>query len=259
MIALCLEHHKQADSGAFTADQLRRLKAEPYLATVGPTGTFNWKREQLVVRAGGITSIACDVLLRFGSVEAIWLSRDASGHEALNLDVWKRDGTRLFSLRENDWIVLGQLDDVECPPAGSSLMLRAPSEGIRLSIRFRAFDRGGLGDYFRKRALAGERAGDREREASAARAERNGAPQQFVEALRSPSGDPELRASEQSHRLMEAVQRSSAAEEFAVCELKGHLVAPVEISFTADKLVLPGNSTFINSAIIGGGVALQIG
>jgi hypothetical protein len=258
MIALCLGHHRQADSGAFTADQLRRLKAKPYLATAGPTGTFNWKREQVIVRAGGMTAIASDVLLRFGSVNAIWLTRDPSGHEALNLDLWSRDGTPLFSLRENDWIILGKLDDVECPPAGSSLLLRAPSEGIRLGIRFRAFDRGGLADYFRKMALAGGRGGDRDRQALAARAEREGAPQEFIEALRAPSGDPELRASEQTERLMKAVQRSSAAEQFAVCELKGHLVAPVEITFTAHKLVLPGNNTFTNSTVIGSGVVLQI-
>jgi hypothetical protein len=55
MVAMCLQHHKEADVNAFSDEQLRKMKTDPYLRRSGspPEGTFHWRREQLVVRAGG--------------------------------------------------------------------------------------------------------------------------------------------------------------------------------------------------------------
>jgi hypothetical protein len=36
MFALCLQHHKEADSGAFSDSQLRSFKAEPFLKKSDP-------------------------------------------------------------------------------------------------------------------------------------------------------------------------------------------------------------------------------
>src|ERR1700740_933715 len=55
MIAMCLQHHKEADSGAFSDDHLRALKRDPFLRRIGaePAGRFNWKREPLIPKEGG--------------------------------------------------------------------------------------------------------------------------------------------------------------------------------------------------------------
>ena len=34
MVALCLQHHKEGDAGAFTPEQLRTLKEDPFLRRV---------------------------------------------------------------------------------------------------------------------------------------------------------------------------------------------------------------------------------
>ncbi|HEY5431250.1 MAG TPA: hypothetical protein VIK04_19190 [Solirubrobacteraceae bacterium] len=43
MVALCLQHHKEADAGAFTPEQLRAFKT--IAARDRPIGRVNWKRE----------------------------------------------------------------------------------------------------------------------------------------------------------------------------------------------------------------------
>jgi peptide deformylase len=55
MIALCLQHAKEADQGAFTTQQLKDMKKQPYLKELEkfPQGRFNWRREQLLLLAGG--------------------------------------------------------------------------------------------------------------------------------------------------------------------------------------------------------------
>src|SRR5688500_18672588 len=51
MIALCLEHHAQADAGLWTNEQLRNFKRNPYVddAVRMP---WPWTPESMVVRAG---------------------------------------------------------------------------------------------------------------------------------------------------------------------------------------------------------------
>jgi hypothetical protein len=40
MVALCLQHHEQADAGTFTNEQLRQFKATGCGGS--PEGRFNW-------------------------------------------------------------------------------------------------------------------------------------------------------------------------------------------------------------------------
>jgi hypothetical protein len=261
MVAMCLQHHKEADANAFTKGQLREMKTDPYLRRSGgpPGGTFHWRREQLVVRAGGLTAVGCGVLLRFGNIDAIWLTQDSDGYELVNLDVWNPDGSLLFSMRDNDWVALGPLDDMECPPSARSLIARMPSQGIRLALEFSALSGVELHGYFhRGGAELGEEM-NRHREESALRAERSGAPEFMVDALRGERKDPEQFAAARADELMEAVRRATSATDFALCEIDARLIFPAEIRLTPTRLVLPGNNVIQGGTIIGGGVAVQIG
>lgn len=184
MVALCLQHHKEADVGAFTNEQLRSMKDEGYLRRTGAAvaGAFNWKRDQLVVRAGGLTAVGCTTLLRFGDTDGIWLAEDAEGNETLNLDLWNTEGGRLFSLRQNDWITVGPLQDLECPPSGR-LILRVPSSDVRIAIKFTTLGPHELYAYFRAEGIASAKRASRAREQEATRAEKAGAPALFIEVF----------------------------------------------------------------------------
>lgn len=262
MVAMCLQHHKEADTGAFTPGQLRQMKSDPYLRRSGtaPGGTFHWRRDQLVVRAGGLIAIGCGVLLRFGSVNAIWLTTDAEGGELLNLDVWNPDGTVLFSMRDNDWLALGPLEDVECPPSARSLILRVPSRRIRLALEFSSLaDEDDLHAYFRSGGAEVAEAINRHRTEAATRAERSGAAPFIVEAIRGELEDIESFAETRANELMDAVRGVTSASEFALCEIDAQLVYPVEMRLTPTQLVLPGNNVIQGGIVIGGAVAVQIG
>jgi hypothetical protein len=50
MIALCAEHHAKADAGAFTTEQLRKMKSQP---TRPIQGRFDWLRNRVVSIIGG--------------------------------------------------------------------------------------------------------------------------------------------------------------------------------------------------------------
>jgi hypothetical protein len=138
MVALCLQHHKEADGGALTHQQLRDLKTQGFMLRVGgaPGGRFNWRREQLILDAGGGLFVRCPEFLRMAGRPMIWLTTDAQGNQLLNLDIWDRTGALVFAMRDNDWVVF-DADDVEAPPSARSLIVRDSSKGIRLSVAFK--------------------------------------------------------------------------------------------------------------------------
>jgi hypothetical protein len=258
MIALCLEHHKRADAGAFTAEQLREMKSRGDSAGTTPIrGAFDWRRKQLIVRAGGITGIGCPVLLRFGTTNAIWLSTDDQGNELLNLDLWAADGTLVFSMRDNDWVVIPDLDDIDCPPAGKSLILHAAPLGIHLEIRFTGATIDEARERFRQSALLAAIEAAKRREDFARQAEASGAPAAFVETVRQGS-DPEEEAKRQAEMLIAAIGERTDAKEVALCDLSGEFVFPAAVRLTRNSLILPGNNVISGSSVIGSGVAVQL-
>lgn len=142
MIAFCLEHHKQADSGAFTKKQIRDYKKNPYLVNNSSvSGKFNWKREQLIVKTAGFTSIGVkDSILVVRGVPIISISKDEKGYEAMNLNILAKDGSPLFQMNRNDWTVFTPLDDIICPSSARTIDLRSKSMDFKLRIEFKNFD-----------------------------------------------------------------------------------------------------------------------
>lgn len=71
-------------AGAFTPEQLRAFKTTA--ARDRPIGLFNWKREQLILRAGGGLYDGCGVFLEMAGHQMIWLTADGDGDQMLNMD-----------------------------------------------------------------------------------------------------------------------------------------------------------------------------
>jgi len=94
MVALCLDHHKKADAGAFTRDQIRQMKKAPYLGGIArfPDGRFDWNREALLVVAGGNYYLGSSSILEVDDQKVVWLSKNDQGHDQLNLDIRRADG-----------------------------------------------------------------------------------------------------------------------------------------------------------------------
>lgn len=135
MIALCLQHHREADSGAFTLAQLRALKSRRNSGA--PSGRFNWRRERTVFQGGGVIAYCCPVILQVHGRNLVWMTRSSDGHELLNVDLFSASGQPVFSLRDNEWLVTPGVDDIEAPPSARTLKVRSAAHDVSLDLEFR--------------------------------------------------------------------------------------------------------------------------
>ncbi len=138
MIALCLQHHKEADVGTFTITQLQEWKTNPYLEKAAPRAKFNWQREQILLQVGSNYYISPNYILRLASHSAISISRDVFGFKGISVDLRKANGDPILIMEANDWVLLDEVDDIECPPSANALTISVAKEGICLNLRFRS-------------------------------------------------------------------------------------------------------------------------
>jgi hypothetical protein len=132
MLALCAEHHRKADAGAFTVEQLRGMK-QPSGSQV--TGRFDWLRNEILAVVGGNFYHETPVIFEYKGEKAIWFERDADGNMLLNIRMVTGSGQPRLSLRNNDWIVLGSPVDFESPPSGKRIHAKYDN-GDTLTVEF---------------------------------------------------------------------------------------------------------------------------
>jgi hypothetical protein len=240
MIALCVLHHGQADEGAFTVEQLRALKdpsrnrAESRLR-----GRFVWRRDRLVLLAGGNWWSGCEILLKCGPIPIIWLSRDQDGYELLNLDLFDPAGVARLQLRDNDWVVDREVDDLVCTPRKASLIVKTASLGAELSV---SFERATRQDVTR-RAIDILRAGY----------------QDLPDWVRAQIGDrmpsPEEHGADTANKLLEGIPEADSA----LCVIEGQLRWPVEVALEPTRIVLPRHNVFTGGVIRNARIGIQVG
>lgn len=256
MVALCAEHHKKADTGAFTKEQIREFKANPFLAKFpnGPGGVFDWKREQLLVRAARIKAINCPVFLELAGHPAIWLSKDEQGHELLNLDIWDTSGKLLFSMRDNEWLVTCKPDDFECPPSGRSLILRAPKFGVRLTITFKNLTSEEFIELVRRDSLES----NKHLLAEAKKAQKC-VNEFFAKMIMDTAQSAQSRSGIDPHTerwIAEALKVSEG--KVVLCNLTADYLFPREVKITPTKMVFSGNNTISGGLMINTHTAISI-
>jgi hypothetical protein len=136
MVALCGEHHKKADAGAYTAEQMRAFKGNR-AALVG--GRFDWMRNDLLVVVGGNFYYETPIAVQFRERPVVWLNRDDGGYLLLNIDMLTAAQKPRTRMQDNFWVVLGTPTDLDCPPSGKRLKVTYDN-GDRLGIEFFTFD-----------------------------------------------------------------------------------------------------------------------
>jgi hypothetical protein len=135
MIALCREHHDQADAGAFKAADLRRLKLESGQQALGRQGEFNWRRNRLLVVLGNIMYYEPQVIFELNDEDIIWISRDEGGRMLLNLRSLSLTEEPRLMMLENFWLAGPGLKDLVCPPSGRLIDASYPN-GDKVRIEF---------------------------------------------------------------------------------------------------------------------------
>jgi hypothetical protein len=136
MIALCLEHHAQADAGAFTREQLHAIKRAGGRGNPAPSGTLNWMREDLIAFIGGNFYVDITVAVQVGRYPVVRFNRDEANRVLVNVNLPSMSGEPRLRMEDNFWIETGDPKDLECPPSGRTIRA-GYDNGDRISICFR--------------------------------------------------------------------------------------------------------------------------
>jgi hypothetical protein len=135
MIALCAEHHAKAGGGAYTIDQLRDLKASPFMRDKAVSGRFDWMRRDILTVVGGNFYYETPVPVQYQGNPVVGLRRDADRNFLLSAHMLSQSHEARTHLHDNDWIALGNPEHMVCPPSGRILEVRYAG-GDTLRIEF---------------------------------------------------------------------------------------------------------------------------
>jgi hypothetical protein len=136
MIALCGEHHPKADAGAYTKDQLREFKR----AGAGNVrGRFEWMRRDLLGVAGSNFGYRTPVIVQYRDKPIVWFERDEEGYLLLNIHMLTTSGELRARVENNDWLDIGDPEDLESPPNGRALHVKYRN-GDMLRVEFFSLD-----------------------------------------------------------------------------------------------------------------------
>lgn len=72
MIALCRQHHDKADAGAFTEEQLRRLKEPKQRKAIG--ARFDWRHHPLMAVIGGSFYYEPRIVFRYRGANVLFFT-----------------------------------------------------------------------------------------------------------------------------------------------------------------------------------------
>jgi len=132
MIALCLQHHAQADAGTFTKAELHRYKAQNKKWWL--QGELNWRRQQIIAYMGSNLYLGTDSIFNFNRNKVVWYVRDQNGDLRLNIDFYKPFGIP-FVLLNNTWHTFPAFKKFESIPSGKRIRAEFPN-GYRFHLEF---------------------------------------------------------------------------------------------------------------------------
>lgn len=134
MIALCAQHHKKADGGAYTVEQLHALKKDKANASL-VKGNLDWLRKDLLAVVGGNFYYETPKIITIDNIDVVSLVRDEDGYLRLNINMLSlEDGERII-IEANSWENVGEPHDLRSPPQGKELEV-SYSNSDYLYLRF---------------------------------------------------------------------------------------------------------------------------
>lgn len=137
MVALCLTHHKAADGGAFTVEQLHELKRVGRDRSLALAGRFEWMCEELLAVVGGNFYYQTPIAVRFGDQSVVWFNRRPGSNELLlNLVMPTISETPRMLMTDGEWVEGSGTAEIVCPPSGYLVSAKYPG-GDALRVRFR--------------------------------------------------------------------------------------------------------------------------
>lgn len=134
MIALCAQHHKKADGGAYTTEQLHAFKADKANADM-VKGNLDWLRKDLLAVVGGNFYYETPKIITIDNIDLVSLVRDEDGYLRLNVNMLSLDPEERIIIEDNSWENIGSPIDLRSPPQGKELEV-SYLNGDYLYLRF---------------------------------------------------------------------------------------------------------------------------
>lgn len=134
MVALCAEHHKKADYGSYTNEQLLKFKQTKTDSAL-VRGQFDWRRNKLLAVVGGNYYYETPRILVIDNHEVVSLTRDDDGYLLLNIEMLSLSNEVRLKMVENCWENIGEPVEMVCPPSGKDLRVLYKN-GDSLAIHF---------------------------------------------------------------------------------------------------------------------------
>lgn len=134
MIALCAQHHRKADGGAYTVEQLHAFKADKANAEL-VKGSLEWLRRDLLAVVGGVFYYETPRIIDIDGYELISLKRDPEGFLRLNINMLSVEPEERLIIQDSSWENIGNPVDLRSPPQGKELEVKYKN-GDYLYIRF---------------------------------------------------------------------------------------------------------------------------
>ncbi len=129
MIALCWKHHKVADQGVFSEEELRRFKTHPN-DTSAIASRFDWLARRLVIRLGGCYAVdSCQVAIE--GVPVLNVEPSSTGLLSVSFVLEDSTGRIVASMRDNEFsFVPDQVSDVEVSVSGHRIRVWVQKRGV---------------------------------------------------------------------------------------------------------------------------------
>ena len=134
MIALCAQHHKKADGGAYTTEQLHAFKADKANADI-VKGNLDWLRKDLLAVVGGNFYYETPKIITIDNIDLVSLIRDEDGYLRLNVNMLSLEPEERIIIEANSWENIGSPIDLRSPPQGKELEV-SYQNGDYLYLRF---------------------------------------------------------------------------------------------------------------------------
>ncbi|MGV2929524.1 hypothetical protein ACE3G8_00375 [Vreelandella venusta] len=134
MIALCAQHHKKADGGNYTTEQLHALKSDKTNADI-VKGNLDWLRRDLLAVVGGVFYYETPRIIVIDDHELVSLKRDSEGYLRLSVNMLSIEAEERLIVEDNSWENIGTPLDLRCPPQGKELEVKY-ANGDSLYLRF---------------------------------------------------------------------------------------------------------------------------
>ena len=134
MIALCAQHHKKADGGAYTTEQLHALKKDKANAAL-VKGNLDWLRKDLLAVVGGNFYYNTLKIITIDGIDLVFFERDEKGYLRLNVNMLSLEPEGRLIIKNSSWDNIGSPLDLRSPPQGKELEVRYDN-GDSLYLRF---------------------------------------------------------------------------------------------------------------------------